>query len=80
MTATETLYENHQGVNCAVLLRADPRARTEPCPFCGERHRHAMEDGHRVAHCEEHGIEITAQDGTVLNSDDGYIVRTRQLR
>jgi len=29
----------------------DGQAVVKKCPFCGERHVHSPENGHRVAHC-----------------------------
>ena len=56
-----------------VVLYRDPGEPTDPCPFCGGRHWHGPEDGHRSPHCTG-GVDVTA-DG--FRREDGYVVRTR---
>jgi hypothetical protein len=41
----------------------DARYVVERCPFCGGRHVHSAEDGHRVAHCPP---DLAPPDGYVL--------------
>jgi len=49
--------------------------RIDVCFFCGERHEHGRDEGHRVAHClpekvnsayDYHGTEITYKDGYII--------------
>lgn len=71
-------YDQSEGVTYLVLRRPTERAETEPCGFCGLRHTHGREDGHRVAHCLHDRAKdvVIALDGTKLRRQDGYIVRT----
>jgi hypothetical protein len=48
--------------------------RTQPCIFCGKRHLHGKNDGHRLPHCSKH-YEITLSDGTVVPSSRGYYIK-----
>lgn len=64
-----------------ILNRLMGAEKTLPCPFCGVEHIHGWGDGHRLAHCTSpNGLSktkasVTAPDGTVLNQDDGYVLR-----
>lgn len=71
-------YELLNGRPYAVLYRENENEKTEICPFCGKRHIHGIGDGHRTAHCADGSKEITAEDGTVLTQDHGYILRTEK--
>lgn len=71
-------YELLNGRPYAVLYRKNENEKTEICPFCGKRHIHGIRDGHRTAHCTDGSKEITADDGTVLTQDHGYILRTKR--
>jgi hypothetical protein len=71
-------YELLNGRPYAVLYRKDENEKIEICPFCGKRHVHGIGDGHRTAHCIDGSKEITADDGTVLTQDSGYILRTKK--
>jgi hypothetical protein len=47
---------------------------TEKCPFCGKEHLHTGAiPGHRKAQCRKN-TTCVADDGSVLNSADGYIL------
>lgn len=86
-------YEIYKGNPVAVLFRVEGTSETLPCPFCGKRHKHGRDPGHRNASCAElttykrvdgHLEEvkltpdlITASDGTILNREHGYMIRTR---
>lgn len=60
-----------------VLNRKSNMTQTEKCGFCGHKHEHGTDDGHRVAHCgDDAKIEITAHDGTILKRSNGYVIRT----
>lgn len=72
-------YEIEAGCAIAVIYRENDQSRTESCPFCGMRHKHGWGDGHRVAHCATGEREISAEDGTILRREHGYIIRTRKL-
>ena len=48
--------------------------KTKKCPFCGHRHIHGGSDGHRGAHCGHPIRTCIADDGTVLSSENGYII------
>lgn len=79
-------YENDDGWSFAVLWRDSEQSQTDVCPFCSKRHFHGVGDGHRSAHCEKvwqkNGekikSEVSAEDGTVLKQQDGYIIKTRR--
>ena len=72
-------YELDGGIPYAVLYREDGKAKTEFCPFCGKRHIHGgIGDGHSLAHCTDGSKEITAEDGTVLFKDRGYLLRVKK--
>jgi len=66
------------GKPCLILKRKKGAELTVPCPFCAKEHQHGTGDGHRVAHCPSRDCKefVTADDGTVLYQDDGYIVVT----
>ena len=71
-------FVENEGLH-AVLWRNTEDSETDTCPFCGRRHRHGKGDGHRVAHCGNSYIICTkrnAKDGTVLEQERGYIIRT----
>lgn len=70
-------YEFYKGGSFAVIRRDSEESKTDPCPFCGERHIHGIGDGHRTAHCRKGSTEILAADGTVLFQKHGYMLRTR---
>ena len=74
-------YEIQDGVPYAVLWRDTVvlgKTRTDLCPFCGQGHIHGVGDGHRGPHCYGEINRIArAKDGTVLEQENGYIVRTR---
>jgi hypothetical protein len=63
----------------AVLRRRDASSLTNPCPFCGEPHKHGEGDGHR-ARAPQCGkvvnAEVTTSGGITLRQVDGYIVRS----
>lgn len=72
-------YESDGLRNWLVLYRQSEKQKTDPCPFCLSPHSHGIGDGHRIAHClRQYGFEsIRTLDGTILNRDDGYIIKTR---
>jgi hypothetical protein len=45
---------------------------TEECIFCGEKHIHSPEVGHRARHCK-HTSSVRFNTGWVCN-EDGYVV------
>jgi len=73
-------YELHDGSSFAVLSRDMERSKTDPCPFCSKTHIHGFGDGHRGADCSGYTQDAKAKDGTVLNKEKGYIVRTRKRK
>lgn len=60
----------------AVLRRAFPEDRTQPCPYCGLRHAHGPTDGHRIAHCPDTAREEITLPAVTLRRRDGYLVIT----
>jgi len=70
-------YEPDGARAYAVLWRDTQKSKTDPCPFCGKRHTHGLGDGHRVAHCVDGNNQAKAKDGTILEKEHGYIIRTR---
>lgn len=75
-------FNNEGGINYLVLWRDSIKSRTDVCPFCKERHKHGIPDGHRVAHCNERakgflGEIFVPEDGVSIFQKDGYIVKTR---
>jgi hypothetical protein len=74
-------YQEIDGIKYLLLKRSWQRVKrgdlpkTEKCPFCGCLHIHGGVDGHRIAHCPNPPhITCIADDGSILNSGDGYIV------
>ncbi len=70
-------YEINDGNAYLVLWREDAESLTEPCPFCGIKHFHGVQEGYRKAHCSTNNATTVAKDGTKLYQEHGYIVRTR---
>mgnify|MGYP006367740849 FL=1 len=77
--STDVEYEINNNRPYLVLKRKTKTSDTLPCPFCGSKHSHGTADGHRCSHCG-HGPEVkknvVAEDGTILNQSDGYIIKT----
>lgn len=50
---------------------------TVNCPFCGYKHRHGINEGHRASHCGSMQAKefVTHDDGTKLYNKEGYIIR-----
>lgn len=50
------------------------------CAYCYNKHTHGTLDGHRIAHCGNYHVRetVTALDGTVLNKENGYIIKSIQ--
>ena len=76
-------YQEYQGKNRLVLNarwdKDDNNApiKTVKCAFCGKQHINGKSEGHRVAHCStnhDESISCVAADGTILNSEDGYMI------
>lgn len=73
-------YEIIDGVAFAILL-IDKDGFTHHCPFCHEFHKHGINTagGHRSAHCNRDSVnfksEIEAEDGTIIKSIHGYILK-----
>ncbi|MDD3814370.1 MAG: GIY-YIG nuclease family protein [Desulfocapsaceae bacterium] len=70
-------YEKDGDRAYAIIWRDEHDSMTDFCPFCGKRHYHGTDDGHRVKHCHGGSTEIKTNDGTVLLQDHGYIIKTR---
>ena len=71
-------YTRIDGRSYAVLRRERAGSPTSFCPFCGDRHRHGIGDGHRGAHCwRVIWPEVQTPDGTILRQSDGYIIASR---
>lgn len=51
---------------------------TDPCYFCGRRHLHSSEPGHRYAHCGIKTAEayVTLPGGTKVRTG-GYVLRLK---
>lgn len=74
-------YEIHDGIKYPVLGRKKGNELTDPCPYCGKRHRHGIPEGHRIRHCAntknsmERGKGFFASDGTYFDPEVSYIIR-----
>lgn len=81
------LYETINGVKRYILWRKKGAKLTDVCRFCGVRHDHGIDEGHRLAHCnrkvDKFGnmtvvteVEsIPLEDGGILSHKDGYVIR-----
>jgi hypothetical protein len=44
------------------------------CPYCGKKHRHGAQEGHRVAHCDKGQAKPAEIDGQVYPVTAGYVI------
>lgn len=70
-------YKIKDGKAYLILWRNNEKNPTDSCAFCGVRHSHSIQDGHRSPHCVTKEGSVVASDGTVLYQSRGYYVRTR---
>jgi len=81
-------YSIVNGRSYVVLARNKKRDNifeTDVCNFCGEKHYHGTNEGHRSPHCRnkkdkwgnflEAPDEYTTQDGVAHNYREGYIIK-----
>lgn len=67
-----------------VLERDTPESKTNYCPFCGERHLHGTNDGHRIPHCASNDCSYVIgsrvifrnKHGEIFKGEDGYYVKS----
>lgn len=58
-----------------VIWRKKGNKETDPCPFCGNLHRHGLKSsGHLLTHCGHGANRIFKVDGFEFEQDRGYIL------
>jgi hypothetical protein len=69
------LFEKWNNKKLPVIFRKLGEVKTEQCPYCGLKHNHGYDDGHRIAHCKDKDLKLINPDGLQLTPEQGYIIR-----
>lgn len=71
-----SILEIMDGRPYIVNWRKKGELKIDACYFCGKKHEHGREEGHRVAHCLERHVDNQYDyNGIIITYRSGYIIR-----